>query len=326
MKPPGRLLRIAFLRLSGVRVYALVGPSGTGKSFRARLIAEKHAIDVIVDDGILISGDAILTGHWAKKEQTLLAATRRALFDSPEHAREAREALRSLPLRAVLIVGTSRRMADRIASALDLPRPSTVITIDEVAPSDRIETAGRMRRRTGSHAIPAPVASIERGFFASLADRAGDLAAAVRRRTARDHRLRASVSWEKPHRGGGEPLGAAASRDAGRRSARPRGDVEPRPRGDVEPRPRGGVAISEAAVREMVAHCVAEHDPRIAVGSVRIRKREGMHVLEVGIRIPFAQETSGDLHRLREYVLHSMERYAGIVVREVRLVVESVEA
>jgi 16S rRNA (guanine527-N7)-methyltransferase len=42
-------------------------------------------------------------------------------------------------------------------------------------------------------------------------------------------------------RGGVEPLGAAASRGAGRGSARPRGGVEPRPRGGVEPRPRGGV-------------------------------------------------------------------------------------
>ena len=37
--------------LRGVRVFALVGGSGTGKSFRAKLVAEKHGIDIIVDDG-----------------------------------------------------------------------------------------------------------------------------------------------------------------------------------------------------------------------------------------------------------------------------------
>ena len=37
-----------------VRVFALVGKAGSGKSFRARLVAEKHQIDLIIDDGLLI--------------------------------------------------------------------------------------------------------------------------------------------------------------------------------------------------------------------------------------------------------------------------------
>jgi len=288
MKPLSRLLQAASRRLRGVKVYALVGMSGTGKSFRARLIAEKRGIDVIVDDGILIHGDAILAGHWAKKERTLLAATRRALFDTREHAREARDALRSVGFRAVLVVATSLEMAERIAAVLDLPRPSTVYPIDEVAPRDEREAAARRRRRAASHALPAQAVSIRRGPIASLAAGADSIADAVRRNTARDNRLRAGVDRQK--------------------------------------RSRGGVAISIDALRQMVGHCVAEHDPRITVEKVRIRERGGMHDLEVGIRLPFALQTSGDLHRLREYVLHSLERYAGIIVRKVRLVVESVEA
>jgi hypothetical protein len=288
MKPPGRLMQAASFRLRGVRVSALVGGSGTGKSFRARLVAEKNGIDVIVDDGILIHGDAILTGHWAKKETTLLAATRRALFDSPEHAREAREALRSLAFRTVLIVGTSLRMTRRIAQTLDLPRPTTVIAVDEVARRGEIEDAGRRRRWAGGHAIPARAVSIRRGPLSALAAGAGALAAALRRGAVGKRRHRVAVSWEKPA--------------------------------------RGGVAIAEEALRQMVAHCVAEHDPRLAVEKVRIRKRGGMYELEVGVRVPFAHGTSGDLHRVREYLLHSLERHAGIVVREVQLVVESVEA
>jgi len=288
MKPLSRLLQAASRRLRGVKVYALVGMSGTGKSFRARLIAEKRGIDVIVDDGILIHGDAILAGHWAKKERTLLAATRRALFDTREHAREARDALRSVEFRAVLVVATSLEMAERIAAVLDLPRPSTVYPIDEVAPRDEREAAARRRRRAASHALPAQAVSIRRGPIASLAAGADSIADAVRRNTARDNRLRAGLDRQK--------------------------------------RSRGGVAISIDALRQMVGHCVAEHDSRITVEKVRIRERGGMHDLEVGIRVPFALQTSGDLHRLREYVMHSLERYAGIIVREVRLVVESVEA
>ena len=130
--------------------------------------------------------------------------------------------------------------------------------------------------------------SIQRGPIASLAAGADSLADAVRRKASGDNRLRAAV--------------------------------------DRQQKGRGGVAISEQALRQMVGHCVAEHDSRIAVEKVRMREHGGMLDLEVGIRVPFAQETSGELHRLREYLMHSLERHAGIVVREVRLVVESVEA
>ena len=51
-------------------VYALVGKSGTGKSFRAKLLAEKIGISYIIDDGLLIYGDTILAGRSAKQENT----------------------------------------------------------------------------------------------------------------------------------------------------------------------------------------------------------------------------------------------------------------
>ena len=52
--------------LNRIKVYALVGESGTGKSFRAKLVAQKHGIDMIIDDGLLIRDNRILAGHSAK--------------------------------------------------------------------------------------------------------------------------------------------------------------------------------------------------------------------------------------------------------------------
>ena len=69
----------------GVKVYAFVGESGTGKSFRAKLLAQKYGIELIIDDGLLIRDDKILAGHSAKREQTFLAAVRVALFDDKSH-------------------------------------------------------------------------------------------------------------------------------------------------------------------------------------------------------------------------------------------------
>ena len=45
------------------KVFALIGQSGTGKSFRAKLVAQKYDIEFIIDDGLLIRDNRILAGH-----------------------------------------------------------------------------------------------------------------------------------------------------------------------------------------------------------------------------------------------------------------------
>ena len=82
--------------VKGVTVYALVGESGTGKSFRAKLLAQKYNIDVIIDDGLLIQEDKILAGHSAKREKTFLAAVKVALFDDKEHRDEIARVLQKM--------------------------------------------------------------------------------------------------------------------------------------------------------------------------------------------------------------------------------------
>ena len=66
---------------NNITVFALVGPSGTGKSFRAKLLADKHGLEAIIDDGLLIQNDKILAGQSAKREKTYMGAVRVALFD-----------------------------------------------------------------------------------------------------------------------------------------------------------------------------------------------------------------------------------------------------
>ena len=61
-------------RLQGMHVYALVGKSGTGNSFRAKLLAEKIGVPYIVDDGLLIHDNTILAGKSAKQEKNYISA------------------------------------------------------------------------------------------------------------------------------------------------------------------------------------------------------------------------------------------------------------
>ena len=53
-----------------IKVYAFVGPSGTGKSYRAQMVASEKDINFIIDDGLLIKDNKIIAGESAKKAPT----------------------------------------------------------------------------------------------------------------------------------------------------------------------------------------------------------------------------------------------------------------
>lgn len=71
-----------------MKVYAFVGPSGTGKSYRAQMVANERGINYIIDDGLLISGNEILAGISAKKAPTKIETVRNALFQNEERKKK----------------------------------------------------------------------------------------------------------------------------------------------------------------------------------------------------------------------------------------------
>jgi len=141
---------------------ALVGPSGTGKSQRALVVAGEIGTPYIIDDGLFIRGDKILAGTSAKAEKTKVAAVRRAIFDDPEHAREVRRALRHESPEKVIILGTSREMIIRIVNALQMPAISAWLNIEDVASAEDIAAARKTRANRGEHVIPVPTLEVTR--------------------------------------------------------------------------------------------------------------------------------------------------------------------
>ena len=87
---------------TGLTVFALVGESGTGKSFRAKLLAQKYGIEAIIDDGLLIKDDKILAGKTAKHEKTYMGAVRIALFDDKQHRDDVAKALQKNKIKKLL--------------------------------------------------------------------------------------------------------------------------------------------------------------------------------------------------------------------------------
>ena len=64
------------------KVYAFVGPSGTGKSYRAQLVANENNIHYIIDDGLLIHDNDVIAGSSAKKAPTKLERLKTVLVNS----------------------------------------------------------------------------------------------------------------------------------------------------------------------------------------------------------------------------------------------------
>ena len=151
-------------------VIALVGPSGTGKSHRALVIAHKHKADATIDDGILISGGKIIAGHSAKQEASRIMAVRRAIFILPGHAEEVRQAIEKVNPHRILVLGTSENMVHKIARALKLPAISQIINIEDIASKADIEKAQFYRLKQGKHIIPVPTIELKPHFSGFLID------------------------------------------------------------------------------------------------------------------------------------------------------------
>jgi uncharacterized alkaline shock family protein YloU len=151
-------------------VLALVGASGTGKSYQASFVAHDYAVDVIIDDGLLVRDGKILAGKSAKGESTRVGAIRRAIFSLDNDAADVRAALAGCAPQRILVLGTSLGMIARIVVALDLPSPSRIIHIEDVSRPGDIRRARRIRRQQGKHVIPAPTLEVRKTFSGYLID------------------------------------------------------------------------------------------------------------------------------------------------------------
>ena len=151
-------------------VIALVGASGTGKSYRALQVAQEHKADAIIDDGILIQNGKIIAGSSAKKEKNKIMAVRRAIFVLPGHAEEVRDAIQMIKPHRILIIGTSENMVHKIAKTLKLPSIQLIVRIEDIATSREIQQAQFHRLKEGKHIIPVPTIELKSHFSGYLID------------------------------------------------------------------------------------------------------------------------------------------------------------
>jgi adenylate kinase family enzyme/uncharacterized alkaline shock family protein YloU len=271
------------------KVYALVGESGTGKSFQAKLVAEKYGIGLIIDDGLLIKENRILAGHSAKKEETFLAAVKVALFDDKTHRDEIARRLQSEKFKKILILGTSEKMANKIAVRLQLPPPMKIIKIEDIANQEEIDRALRIRRIEGKHIIPVPGIEVKRSypniFFNAI-----------------------KIFKKNKAPGGLGPARAILEKSV----VRPVYSIH------------GKVIMSEAALSQLVVHCVNEYNQNIKIKKILVKDAEMGYRLVITIDVPYGTQLGGNIHELQQYIIDNIERYTNILIEEVNIIIDKI--
>ena len=152
------------------KIYAFVGPSGTGKSYRAQMVAGEYDIHYIIDDGLFIKDNEVIAGNSAKKAPTKIETVKHALFLEEQEKQDIKKAIKKYKPESILILGTSDNMVKKITENLGLPEIEKTIYINEIATEEEMKTAKRIRTTEGKHVIPVPTFEIKKDFSGYILD------------------------------------------------------------------------------------------------------------------------------------------------------------
>ena len=275
-----------------VQVYAVVGESGTGKSFRSKLLAEQYGIHAIIDDGLLIQDEKIVAGRSAKREKTYMGAVRVALFDDKEHRDSVARVLRKTHIKKILLLGTSEKMVMKIAMRLQLPQPQKIIHIEEIASKEDIEKAIKSRQVEGKHVIPVPSIEVKKKYPQIFST------------SMRDFFNKSKIFAKANKNLTGKMIEKSI--------------VQP------EFSKKGRIEISEAALTQMVMHCVNECDPQVKIKKISIKTDARGYRLVVTIDVPFGTQLTGKVHKLQQYIIDKIESFTGILIEEVSIIIDKI--
>ncbi|MCL1817997.1 MAG: hypothetical protein FWG35_03635 [Spirochaetaceae bacterium] len=272
--------------LKGVKVFALVGKSGTGKSFRAKLLSQKYGIELIIDDGLLIRDQKIIAGRSAKKEASYMTAVKTAVFHDKEHREEVSQCLEKQKFRRLLIIGTSEGMVRKIAASLRLPPPDKIIQIEDIATEDEIHTALHHRNVHGRHIIPVPSIEVKRAHPKTMADSI-------------------KIFLKQQFGLGGEQVFEKSV-------------IRP------EFSKKGDITISESALTQMLLHCLQENNPHIKLKKVTLKNEGPSYHIDMAISVPYGMELIPNVNELQTYIVASIERFTGIMIQELNITIDSI--
>ena len=264
-----------------IKVYAFVGPSGTGKSYRAQMVAGEYDIKYIIDDGILVKNNDIVAGTSAKKAPTKIETIKRALFQNEEQRKEMVKAFNKLKPKSVLILGTSDKMVKEIAKNLELPQIEKTIYITDVATEEEINNARRVRTTEGKHVIPVPTFEIKKDFSGFLLDPL--------------QIFKSKGSGEKPY-------------ISEKSIIRPTFSY------------MGNFTISDTVFRQIIEYIASKTDSITSIIRVRVNKTENGPSIYVEAEVKYGFNLMTELKKFKEKCIREIERQTTMNVVEMKVI------
>jgi len=279
--------------LKGTKIFALIGKSGTGKSFRAQLIAEKYMIDLIIDDGLLIERQKIIAGKSAKLAETFISAVKTAIFEDKENRNEVKNAILKNRSKKILILGTSYKMIKNITKnlKLSLPNEKNIIYIENIATETEIKTA-LSHRKKGNHVIPVPMVNIDKKYSQIIVDNV-------------------KIFFSK------KILHVFKKKNFIEKTI-----VKPQFSGPFK---TGNITISNIAIYQMINHCIYEYTDNIKVLNFSVKFDEKLgYKIKVFISIPYKFTIEGGFFGLQRFILNKLVKYGELKIIKLDLIIDEI--
>jgi uncharacterized alkaline shock family protein YloU len=272
------------------KIYGLTGAPGTGKSFRAFLVADKYNIKYIIDDGLLIKDQQIIAGKSAKKEPYKIRAIKTAIFNETKHAREVRKALYKERYRSLLIIGTSEKMLKLITNRLHLPKINKIIKIEDIASEEEIREARKARRKHGKHVMPIPLIEVKKKYPNIIL----------------------------------HAINMFSNKPRGFFFKRKRSQIIEKTIVKPDYSTTGKITISETALLQMVSHCIQEYSADIKLLKLIITDIGGDFYLKIKISLHYKINNSNTLREIQNIIKNKIEEFTGITIKQVDIYISKV--
>ncbi|NLN65779.1 MAG: hypothetical protein GX144_10315 [Clostridiaceae bacterium] len=261
-----------------MRVVGFIGPSGSGKSYRALWVAKERNIEYIIDDGLLIFQSRIIAGKSAKKEPTKIGSIKTALFSEPDHRNQVIEAIQKHKPGAILILGTSEGMVEKIAVTLQLGNISERVYIQDVASEFEIQQAIKTRSGQGKHVIPVPSLELKKDFSGYFLD-----PLQIFKRKAKGH-----------------------FQNMGEKSVvRPPFSYN------------GKYTISDYAIYQVVNHIIMKMDAMEKIVRFRLNKSEDGLLMDMDVIMVYGYNLVDCIQKAQSEIRQELDRFAALNIREI---------
>jgi len=74
----------------------------------------------------------------------------------------------------------------------------------------------------------------------------------------------------------------------------------------------------------MVIHCVDEYNGEIRIKKISVKDDAAGYRLVITIDVPYGTQLGGNIHALQQYVIDNIERYTGILIEEVNIIIDKI--